>query len=86
MVFIYSSFVIFSFISIFAIVLSSIALFKVLAYEKSTHKMEFVPYDQNWASSDKQIKEYNEKMEQDFPEWEDNEVTSEEEMLKRNLI
>lgn len=54
------------FISIVTLVLSTIAIGKVYALEKSTHSVQFVPIDERWAQSDKEVAELNESMADNF--------------------
>ena len=43
-----------------ALLLSIFLTIEVKALKKSTHSIEYMPLDPNWASSDKEIEEFNE--------------------------
>lgn len=58
---------------------------KQKAAELSTHKLEYIPIDPNWASSDKEIEELNEQMQADLPDLDSDELMPEQ-ARKRNLI
>jgi len=68
--------------SLFACILAVIALLKVMAYEKSTHKIQFMPAedvlkdvnaDNEWATRPEKLNEQNklvkEELEEAFPEF-----------------
>lgn len=44
------------------------------ALRESTHSVQFVPMDPEWASSDKEVKEINELSEANMPEFDDDEL------------
>lgn len=42
---------------------------KVLAMEKSTHSVQYVPMDENWATDDKKIDNINKQFKEDTEEF-----------------
>jgi len=81
------SLLIFSSIScIIAIVLSIFCLVDIKSIQKSTHKVEMVPYDPNWASDDEKFKEFEENASLDDPEEDLDELEEEKALDLRNLI
>lgn len=74
-----------SFCVIISIILSIYAIISVKAMEKSTHNVEYVPIDPNWASKDEEIAEINEKSEMEFPEVEDDELQPHQIDLKKMI-
>lgn len=72
--------------SLFACILSGVALLKVLAMEKSTHSVQFMPVEDalktdEWATSEdevsKQNKLYKENLEETLPDFmEDKKIKS----------
>lgn len=43
----------------------------VKAMERSTHRLEYVPIDPNWGSTEKEINEINEASELEYPDLDD---------------
>jgi exopolysaccharide biosynthesis protein len=60
--------------AIISVCLSIKALIMVQAMKESTHNLEYVPIDPKWASSDKEISEFNEKSESELPDIDDDEL------------
>ena len=50
--------------SILALLLGVIALLKVMSMEKATHSVQFMPVEQSWADSEKDIDEINEEFQE----------------------
>lgn len=46
--------------SILALLLGFVSLLKVMSMERSTHSVQYMPLDENWASSEQTIQEINE--------------------------
>ena len=59
---------------ILSLVMSINCSIKLIALEKSTHNVEYVPLDSNWATSNKDIDEINEKSEMGLPPLDDDEI------------
>ena len=72
--------------SLIAISLGIYSAVKTVAMEKSTHNVEYVPIDPKFASSEKEIEEYNKKAIADFPETDDDEITDPQDLKIRDLI
>lgn len=76
-------------INIICVIILSISVvnlyIKLKAAELSTHKMEYVPFDPNWASKDNEINELNEHLNADEPDLDVNELTPQQAAL-RDLI
>ena len=53
--------------AIMGVYLSVKALIAIEGLKNSTHKVEMVPMDHNWATSDKDIADFNEKSESVMP-------------------
>ena len=49
--------------STISIIISISALISMKSLEKSTHNVQYVPLDETWSSSDKEIDELNERSE-----------------------
>ena len=47
--------------SLIALILGFVALLKVMSMEKSTHSVQYMPVDPEWASSDEDVKDINEE-------------------------
>lgn len=45
--------------SILALLLGFVALLKIMSLEKSTHSVQYMPVEENWASSDDEVKDIN---------------------------
>ena len=45
--------------SIIALVLAFVSLAKSIGIEKSTHSVQFIPAEEKWANSDKEIDAFN---------------------------
>jgi hypothetical protein len=71
--------------SISALVLGAYAALCVKAQELSTHQMEYIPLDPNWASSDKDIEQYNEEISKEDGALDDDDLDPHQADLK-NLI
>lgn len=54
--------------SILALILGFTALLKVMSMEKATHSVHFQPVNQEWASTDEEIKEINEEFKEENDE------------------
>jgi len=55
------------------------------AMQQSTHKMEYVPMDPKWASSDEQIEELEEQQISDFPPMDSDDLDESEIDLKKMI-
>jgi ABC-type lipoprotein release transport system permease subunit len=55
--------------AIIAIILGVYCLIELKAMKKSTHNIEYIPMDPNFASTDKEIEEVNERAEAEYPDW-----------------
>ncbi len=51
--------------SLVSLILGLLALTRVMAMEKATHSVQFMPVE-SWASSEEEIKEYNEELSDQF--------------------
>lgn len=64
-------------ISCLALVFSIVALIKVLAMEKSTHTIQYMPVDEtvkNWATPEKEVESINKEFSSNFDMEEDLDV------------
>lgn len=59
------------------------AMIKVEAIKQSTHNIEYVPADPNWATSDQQIQEMEQESADDLDPMEDDELEESELDLKK---
>ena len=66
---------------VFSIITLAYTIFmhiKFAAWKESTHKVEFVPMDAAWASSDKKIEEINKESSQDYSDIDSDDLTDAE--------
>jgi len=56
-------------ISSISLIIGLYCLVKVLAMEKSTHSVQYVPLDEAWATEDKEIDKINKQFKEDTEEF-----------------